>query len=127
MLPTTLNLGSRAGNLLINYGPFRRAETFMDKNGSFPEHDAVEDRLRAGKAIEFYKEAFGASEIMSMPWPDGRVMHAEIKIGDSAIMIGDECPEMNALGPLSRGGATSSLMVPPDAKLGLSESQGSGH
>jgi PhnB protein len=65
----------------------------------------------ASKAVEFYKEAFGASEIMSMPWPDGRVMHAEIKIGDSTIMIGDESPEMNALGPLSRGGATSSLMV----------------
>lgn len=47
----------------------------------------------AGKAIEFYKKAFGAEEIMRMPGPDGQsVMHAEIRIGDSAIMLADEFP-----------------------------------
>jgi PhnB protein len=44
----------------------------------------------AAKAIEFYKKAFGATELMSMPMPDGKIAHAEIKIGDSMIMISDE-------------------------------------
>jgi len=65
----------------------------------------------AHEAVQFYKKALGATEIMSMPGPDGKVMHAEIKIGDSIIMIGEECPQRDALGPLSRGGATGSLMV----------------
>jgi len=63
------------------------------------------------KAIDFYKKAFGAEERFVMPGPEGRVMHAEIKIGDSIVMISDECPEMGALGPEGRGGATSSLFL----------------
>jgi PhnB protein len=51
---------------------------------------------QAGRAIEFYKNAFGATEIMSMPTPDGKVMHAEMQIGDSRFMIGDEFPGMSA-------------------------------
>ena len=47
----------------------------------------------AGKAIEFYKKAFGAEEIMRMPGPDGKsVMHAEVKIGDSRLMLASEMP-----------------------------------
>lgn len=66
----------------------------------------------AGKAIEFYKKAFGAEEIMRMPGPDGQsVMHAEIKIGDSVLMIADEWPECpdSARSPLSIGGTTVAL------------------
>ena len=48
----------------------------------------------ADKAIEFYKKAFGATELMRMPGPGGKIMHAEIKIGDSIIFISDEFPEM---------------------------------
>lgn len=48
----------------------------------------------AAKAIEFYKEAFGAQEIYRMPTPDGKLLHAEIQIGDSRVMIADEFPEM---------------------------------
>lgn len=48
----------------------------------------------AAKAIEFYKKAFGATEQMRMPGPDGKVMHAAIKIGDSSVFISDEFPEM---------------------------------
>jgi len=49
----------------------------------------------ADQAIEFYKKAFGAEEVMRMPGPDGKsVAHAEIRIGDSVIMLGDEWPEM---------------------------------
>jgi len=64
----------------------------------------------AAQAIEFYKKAFGAEEIYRMPAPDGKtVMHAEIKIGDSIVMLADEFPQMNCLSPLSRGGTTVSL------------------
>jgi PhnB protein len=65
----------------------------------------------ARKAIDFYKAALGAEEILVMPGPGGRTMHAEIKIGDSVVFLSDECPEMNHLGPESRGGTTCSLML----------------
>jgi PhnB protein len=65
----------------------------------------------AGKAIEFYKEAFGATERMRLPTPEGKVMHAEIKIGDSPIMLCDECPEWNALSPQTIGGTAVSIML----------------
>lgn len=51
------------------------------------------------KAIEFYKKAFGAEEVMSIPGPNGMVMHAEIRIGDSIIMLSDEWPEYGAKAP----------------------------
>ena len=65
----------------------------------------------AAKAIEFYKKAFGAEEISRMKGPDGGVMHAEIKIGDSLIMLGDENPQWNVKSPLSTGGPTGSLHI----------------
>jgi PhnB protein len=64
----------------------------------------------AADAIEYYKEAFGAEEVMRMPMGD-RIGHAEIRIGDSHVMLADEHPDMDLLGPESRGGATSSLMI----------------
>ena len=60
----------------------------------------------AAKAIEFYKQAFGAKEIMRMPGPDGKLGHAEIRIGDSRVMLSDEYEAMAFLGPQSRGGTT---------------------
>lgn len=65
----------------------------------------------AVKALEFYKEAFGATEIMRLAAPDGKVMHAEIKIGDSPIMLCDECPDWNALSPQTIGGTSVSIML----------------
>jgi PhnB protein len=65
----------------------------------------------AHKAMDFYKKAFGAEELMKMDGPDGKLMHGEIKIGDSVLFLGDECAERGKLGPQSRGGSTSSLMV----------------
>ena len=65
----------------------------------------------AAKAIDFYKRAFGAVELMRMPGPDGKIGHAEIKIGDSAIMLADEHPEMGYRGPQSLGGTAVSMMV----------------
>jgi PhnB protein len=65
----------------------------------------------AAAAIDFYKRAFGAAELMRMQSPDGRIGHAELRIGDSTIMLADEHPEMGFRGPLSLGGAGVSLMV----------------
>ena len=65
----------------------------------------------AARAIDFYKQAFGATEIMRMPGPDGTLGHAEIKIGDSPVMLSDEYPEMAFLSPESRGGATVHIHV----------------
>ena len=58
----------------------------------------------AAVAIEFYKEAFGAVEMMRLPGPDGRLMHAMLRIGDSTLMLVDELPEMHVRGPLALGG-----------------------
>ena len=65
----------------------------------------------AAKAIEFYKKAFGAKEMMRMSQPDGRIGHAEIKIGDSPIMLADEFPEMGARSPQSLGGSPVSILL----------------
>lgn len=59
----------------------------------------------AGKAIDFYKKAFGATEICRIPGPDGKsIMHAEIQIGDSHIMIAEENPDWQCKGPTTLGG-----------------------
>jgi len=65
----------------------------------------------AGDAIEFYKKAFGATELFRFPTPDGKVGHAEIKIGDSPIMLADEFPEMGYKGPQTLGGSPVSIMI----------------
>jgi catechol 2,3-dioxygenase-like lactoylglutathione lyase family enzyme len=63
----------------------------------------------AAAAIEFYKKAFGATELMRMPKPNGKIGHAEIRIGDSPIMLADEAPEMGARSPRTFG---QSMEVP---------------
>ncbi|MFZ3178753.1 MAG: VOC family protein [Methylocystis silviterrae] len=67
----------------------------------------------AADAIEFYKKAFGAEEMMRLPGPDGRLMHAAVRIGDSMLMLVDEMPEWGALGPKALKGSpvTIHLMV----------------
>ncbi|HEX7011507.1 MAG TPA: VOC family protein [Steroidobacteraceae bacterium] len=65
----------------------------------------------AAEAIEFYKRAFGATELFRMPMPDGKVGHAEIKIGDSPVMLADEFPQMGYRSPQTLGGAGVSLMI----------------
>ncbi|MGH9401439.1 MAG: VOC family protein [Terriglobia bacterium] len=60
-------------------------------------------------AIEFYKKAFGAKELLRMAQPDGRIGHAEIKIGDSVIMLADEHPEIGARSPQTLGGSPVSI------------------
>jgi PhnB protein len=59
----------------------------------------------AADAIEFYKKAFGATELMRLAQPDGRIGHAELAIGDSRVMLADEHPEMDFRSPRSIGGS----------------------
>jgi len=66
---------------------------------------------RCSEAIEFYKKAFGAIECVRMGGPDGKIGHAELKIGDSMIMLADECPEMGAKGPETFGGTTFTVAL----------------
>ena len=68
----------------------------------------------AAEAIEFYKKAFGAEEVVRMPGPGGRIMHAEVKIGNAMLMLSDENPERGHLSPATRGGNTSSVMLYTD-------------
>jgi PhnB protein len=63
----------------------------------------------AAQALDYYKRAFGAKELVRMPMPDGKVGHAEIKLGDSHVMLADEMPNMGFLSPQSRGGTTVQL------------------
>jgi PhnB protein len=65
----------------------------------------------AAAAIDFYKRAFGAKELMRMPSPDGKIGHAEIRIGDSTMMLADEHPAMGHRSPKSLGGSGVNLMV----------------
>src|SRR5437016_11861226 len=65
----------------------------------------------AGRAIEFYKQAFAATEVMRIGAPGGKVGHAEIKIGDSHIMLADEHPEMAARSPQTLGGRPVGLSL----------------
>ena len=60
----------------------------------------------AANAIDFYKKAFGGKVTVKMEMPGGKIGHAEMKIGDSMVMLADESPEMDFFGPLTRGGTT---------------------
>jgi PhnB protein len=62
-------------------------------------------------ALEFYKQAFGATELMRMEQPGGKIGHAEIQLGDSRVMLADEFPEMGAKSPDSIGGSPVGLML----------------
>jgi PhnB protein len=67
----------------------------------------------AAKAIDYYKKVFGATEVMRMPGPDGRIGHAELKIGNSHIMLADENPNMGQghSSATTMGGSPVSLLV----------------
>jgi PhnB protein len=65
----------------------------------------------AARAIEFYKQAFGAVEKGVMKGPEGKIMHAELRIGDSIVMLADEFPQFGSMSPLSTGGAGMGLHI----------------
>ena len=62
-------------------------------------------------ALEFYKEAFSASETIRIMRKDGKLAHGEMKLGDATIMLRDEIPEMNFLSPPSVGGTPSEILI----------------
>jgi PhnB protein len=79
-----------------------------------PGYQAVTPYLAcagAAQAIAFYKKAFGAAELMRMPAPGGKVGHAEVKISDARVMLADEHPDIDFLGPQARGGSPVHLHV----------------
>ena len=81
----------------------------------------------AAKAIEWYKKAFGAEETVRMPGPDGGVMHAEIKIGDSFVMLSDESPGFGNKSPQSLGGSATSIhLYVPDCDASFNRAVGAG-
>ncbi len=65
----------------------------------------------AAAALDFYKKAFGATELFRMDWGGGKIGHAEIQVGDSRIMLADENPEMGYVGPQTLGGTSVSIMI----------------
>jgi PhnB protein len=65
----------------------------------------------AAQALEFYKKALGAEETVRMPGPNGRIMHAEMRIGDSVVMLGEERPDMGRKSPSSYGGSPVGFYV----------------
>jgi PhnB protein len=62
-------------------------------------------------AIDYYKKVFGANELMRIPGPEGRIMHAEIKIGDSIVMLADENPPHGIMSPQTIGGHSSGMLA----------------
>jgi PhnB protein len=69
----------------------------------------------ASEAIEFYKKAFGAEDLHRTAAPDGRLLHAEMQVGDSRLMLSDEFPEMGSQSPLALGGSPVTIwMYVPD-------------
>jgi uncharacterized glyoxalase superfamily protein PhnB len=93
-------------------------ERFMPKTNHIPASmTAVTPHLiclDAAKAIEFYRQAFGAVEELRLPGPGGKIMHAQIRIGGAAIMLVDEVPQWGALSPTTLKGSpvTIHLFVP---------------
>jgi PhnB protein len=69
---------------------------------------AVED---AARAIDFYKDAFGAQETIRMPGPDGKIAHAELQLGDSKLMLSDPFHQSDVQPPSTRGGPTGSVFM----------------
>jgi PhnB protein len=65
----------------------------------------------ANDAIDFYRRAFGATERLRMPAPEGKIGHAEIQIGDSVVMLSDPFPEMGAPAPTSAGANAFGVML----------------
>ncbi len=65
----------------------------------------------AADAIAFYEKAFDATELFRLPSPDGKVMHAEIRIGNSHVMLADAMEEFDVKSPSTLGGTTGSLMI----------------
>ena len=86
----------------------KKVEAVPRKYGSV---SAILNIRDCARAIDFYKNVFGAKELGRMPGPDGRIMHAEVKIGDRIVMMNDEMPEYGAPSPQALGGTPVGLLL----------------
>lgn len=81
----------------------------------------------AAQAIDFYKEAFGAEEMMRLEGPDGRLWHGCIRIGDSLVMLVDEMPDYDSLGPKALNGTPVTIHLNvPDVDSFIAQATGAG-
>jgi PhnB protein len=81
----------------------------------------------AAEAIDFYVRGFGARELMRLPGPDGRLMHAAVEINGAMVMLNDEYPEMDDLGPKAIGGtAVTFHLSVPDADAAIAKAEAAG-
>jgi uncharacterized glyoxalase superfamily protein PhnB len=102
--------------------PFNHEETSMIDN--ITAHLVCEG---AADAIEFYKKAFGAVETLRLPGPDGRLMHAELKIGESTLMLADDFPDYGGLGPKALKGSPVTLhLYSPDVDAAFKQAVDAG-
>ena len=85
-----------------------RVKPIPEEYRSATPYLCVDDGARA---LEFYQKAFGAKEVMRMAMPDGKIGHAEIRIGDAPIMLADEHPEVHFRSPRSIGGTPVNIVV----------------
>lgn len=100
--------------LTIHRPSYRYRIYTSEENGAMEEnnHNTLQPYIilnNCAAALDFYKKAFGATERMRMPRPDGRIGHAEIQIGDTTVMMADEHPESGAFCPEHYGGSPVSL------------------
>jgi PhnB protein len=79
----------------------------------------------AAEALDFYVRAFGAVELFRMPEPDGKLMHAEMRIGNSTLMLSDEYPDWGAVQPEAGKGGTFMIYV-PDADAAFAQAVAAG-
>ncbi|HEY6106158.1 MAG TPA: VOC family protein [Anaeromyxobacteraceae bacterium] len=86
----------------------KKVEAVPKAYGSVTAILAIRD---CAKAIEFYRRVFGAKELSRMAGPDGKVMHAEVKIGDRIVMMGEESPDQGAPSPQGLGGSAVGLVL----------------
>ena len=81
----------------------------------------------AAEAMEFYKKAFGAKEVMRMPGPTGKVMHAEMQFGDSLLYISEEFPEYGNMSPMAlKGSPVTVHMYVPDVDATVQQASAAG-
>lgn len=74
----------------------------------------------AAEAIEFYKNAFNAEELARLPGPDGKLLHALLRIGDSHVMLADECPDWGGFGPKTLKGSPVTIHLYIEMSTALS-------
>ena len=86
--------------------PLKKVEAIPAEYAGVTPYLSVND---AAAAIEFYKKGFGATELMRLPGPDGKIGHAEVRIGKAIVMLADEHPEDGHLSPRTLGGSTVKL------------------